>query len=83
MCIKIQIKVCIFKDKSILNLIYVTEKNFYYMQWKFNTEISNSVDVEKLFLDLIIRKGSILTRAFAYFLKITQLKISYLRLHVP
>ena len=31
MCIKMQIKVCIFKDESILNLIYVTEKNFYYM----------------------------------------------------
>ena len=26
MCIKIQIKVCIFQDDSILNLIYVTEK---------------------------------------------------------
>ena len=24
MCIKIQIKVCIFQDESILNLIYVT-----------------------------------------------------------
>ena len=28
MCIKIQIKVCIFEDESILNLIYVTEQNF-------------------------------------------------------
>ena len=25
-CIQIQIKVCIFQDESILNLIYVTEK---------------------------------------------------------
>ena len=31
MCIKIQIKVCIFEDKSILNLIYVTEKNLHHM----------------------------------------------------
>ena len=31
MCIKIQIKVCIFSDESILNLIYVTEKKFHYM----------------------------------------------------
>ena len=31
MCIKIQIKVCIFYDKSILNLIYATEKNIHYM----------------------------------------------------
>ena len=31
MCFKIQIKVCIFKDESISNLIYVTEKNFHYM----------------------------------------------------
>ena len=31
MCIKIQIKVYIFKNESILNLIYVTEKNFHYM----------------------------------------------------
>ena len=29
MCIKIQIKVCIFLDESILNLIYVIEKNFH------------------------------------------------------
>ena len=28
MCTKIQIKVCIFLDESILNLIYVTEKTF-------------------------------------------------------
>ena len=28
---KIQIKVRIFKDESILNVIYVTEKNFHYM----------------------------------------------------
>ena len=27
MCIKIQIKVGIFQDESIFNLIYVTEKN--------------------------------------------------------
>ena len=27
MCIKIQIKVCIFYDESILYLIYVIEKN--------------------------------------------------------
>ena len=27
MCIKIRKKVCSFKDESILNLIYVTEKN--------------------------------------------------------
>ena len=27
MCNKIQIKICIFQDESILNLIYVTEKN--------------------------------------------------------
>ena len=33
MSIKLQIKVCIFCDESILNLIYVTE----------NTEISNSL----------------------------------------
>ena len=26
MCIKIQIKVCIFQDESILNLTYVTGK---------------------------------------------------------
>ena len=31
MCIKVQIKVCFFKDESIFNLIYVTEKKFYYM----------------------------------------------------
>ena len=31
MCIKIQIKVCIVCSESILNLIYVTEKNRYYM----------------------------------------------------
>ena len=31
MCIEIQIKVCIFEDESILNLIYDTEKNFHYM----------------------------------------------------
>ena len=31
MCIKIQIKVCILYDESILNLIYVTEKNFHYL----------------------------------------------------
>ena len=31
MCIKIQIKVCIFQDGSILNLICVTEKYFHYM----------------------------------------------------
>ena len=31
MCIKIEIKVCIFYDESILNLIYLTEKNFRYM----------------------------------------------------
>ena len=31
MCIKIQIKVCIFKNESILNSIYVTEKNTHYM----------------------------------------------------
>ena len=31
MCIKIQIKVCILEDKSILNLTHVTEKNFHYM----------------------------------------------------
>ena len=31
MCIKIQIKVCIFLNESILKLIYVTEKNFHYM----------------------------------------------------
>ena len=43
MCIKIQITVCIFKDESILNLIYVTENSFHYMSWKFNTEISNWV----------------------------------------
>ena len=43
MCIKIQMEVCIFLNKSILNLIYVIEKNVHYMQWKFNTEISNSV----------------------------------------
>ena len=35
MCIKIKNKVCIFYNESILNLIYVTEKNFHY--------ISNSV----------------------------------------
>ena len=40
MCIKIDIKICIFKDEIILNLIYVTEKNVHYMLWKFNTEIS-------------------------------------------
>ena len=31
MCIKIQLKVWIFKDESIFNLIYVTEKNLHYM----------------------------------------------------
>ena len=31
MCIKFQIKVCIFYDDSILNLIYVTEENFHYI----------------------------------------------------
>ena len=31
MYIKIQIKVCICKDESILNLIYVTEKNIHYI----------------------------------------------------
>ena len=31
MFIEIQIKVYIFKDKSILNLLYVSEKNFHYM----------------------------------------------------
>ena len=31
MCSKIQIKVCIFQEESVLNLIYVTEKNFRYM----------------------------------------------------
>ena len=31
MCIKIQLKVCIFQDESILNLILVTEKKFHYM----------------------------------------------------
>ena len=31
MCIKIKIKFYIFQDESILNVIYVTEKNFYYM----------------------------------------------------
>ena len=27
MCIRIKIKICIFLDKSILNLLYVTENN--------------------------------------------------------
>ena len=27
MCIRIQIKFCIFEDESILNLIYVFDKN--------------------------------------------------------
>ena len=31
MCIEIEIQVCIFQDKSILNLINVTEKNFHYI----------------------------------------------------
>ena len=31
MCIEIQLEICIFYDKSILNLLYVTEKNFHYM----------------------------------------------------
>ena len=39
---QLHIKVYIFQDKSILNLIYVTEKNFHNMYWKFNTQISNS-----------------------------------------
>ena len=43
MCMKIQIKVCIFYGVSILNLIHFTEKKFHYIKWKFNTEIANSV----------------------------------------
>ena len=31
MCIKIQMKVCIFYEEIILNLIYVTTKKFHYM----------------------------------------------------
>ena len=31
MCIKIQMKVCIFQDESILNLIYVPGENSHYM----------------------------------------------------
>ena len=31
MCIKIQLKVCIFENESILNWIYVIEKNFHHM----------------------------------------------------
>ena len=29
MCIKIPLKICIIQDESILNLTYVTEKNFH------------------------------------------------------
>ena len=31
MGIKNQIKVCIFQDESILNLLCITEKNFHFM----------------------------------------------------
>ena len=57
MCIQIQLKVCIFQDESIFNLIYVTLRKQFFEPKKNFFDIQSKENFSKLKKVLFIQKN--------------------------